>query len=376
MIERQLGLQPSRVDADQLFRKADVALCAIDGETRRLTRSNRPFASLVGRSEECLVGSELLGLFDEPDLELLHGIMGGIVGRSIDSCQARVRLAPPGHREQVVVSMLPFEHPLGNVLVALVPADDDDRTTEGGELLAATTRRLALLAVDHDWKIDELSTDLSELVGHAAASLRGRPVQSLVHPADVPLLLLALGRASADGRSAPARLRLVAADGSSIAARLEVSPLCGHQPPRYAMALWISDDDRDREVAAERARRLEGHLWRIAMELQTAELPDLPLAALATGTASRPGIKELSARQGEITERLLRGERVPAIARQLYLSESTVRNHLSVIFRKFGVHSQAELIALLVPPLGRSGGRLSLEEVPPMKSASGTADHS
>ena len=34
------------------------------------------------------------------------------------------------------------------------------------------------------------------------------------------------------------------------------------------------------------------------------------------------------------------------IARELFVSESTVRNHLSVIYDRMGVGSQAELIAL------------------------------
>jgi DNA-binding CsgD family transcriptional regulator len=34
----------------------------------------------------------------------------------------------------------------------------------------------------------------------------------------------------------------------------------------------------------------------------------------------------------------------------MYLSKSTVRNHLSVVYGKFGVHSQAELLAKLRNP--------------------------
>jgi DNA-binding NarL/FixJ family response regulator len=55
--------------------------------------------------------------------------------------------------------------------------------------------------------------------------------------------------------------------------------------------------------------------------------------------------ESFSTRQWEILTRLIRGERVQAIADDLYLSPSTVRNHLSVIYRKFGVHSQSELLA-------------------------------
>ena len=43
---------------------------------------------------------------------------------------------------------------------------------------------------------------------------------------------------------------------------------------------------------------------------------------------------------------------MPQIARELFLSQSTVRNHLTEMFRKLGVHSQEELLALV-----RSGAR-------------------
>ena len=59
------------------------------------------------------------------------------------------------------------------------------------------------------------------------------------------------------------------------------------------------------------------------------------------------GADGLSPRQWEIVTRLLRGERVPDIARSLFLSQSTVRNQLGAVYRKLGVHSQAELIARL-----------------------------
>jgi putative nucleotidyltransferase with HDIG domain len=64
-------------------------------------------------------------------------------------------------------------------------------------------------------------------------------------------------------------------------------------------------------------------------------------------TVRFPQLRALSARQWEVLSHLMRGERVRAIAKELFVSESTVRNHLSAIFERFGVHSQAELVALL-----------------------------
>ena len=75
---------------------------------------------------------------------------------------------------------------------------------------------------------------------------------------------------------------------------------------------------------------------------------------------SDPALRELSQRQLEILRRLLRGERVPMIARDLFLSQSTVRNHLSAIYRRLGVHSQAELLARLLPRWrGTANGRVA-----------------
>ena len=64
------------------------------------------------------------------------------------------------------------------------------------------------------------------------------------------------------------------------------------------------------------------------------------------------GIDRLSKRELEVLGLLIEGWRVPSIARCLYVSEHTVRNHLKAIYRKLGAHSQQELIERLKPPQG------------------------
>ena len=103
--------------------------------------------------------------------------------------------------------------------------------------------------------------------------------------------------------------------------------------------------DADTRAAADRVAQLEQHLWRIAHEIEAAGV--ISTVARAPAPSSVPGLSDLSTRQWEVVTRLLRGQRVSTIAREMYLSPSTVRNHLAAIYRKVGVRSQAELLELL-----------------------------
>jgi DNA-binding CsgD family transcriptional regulator len=94
-----------------------------------------------------------------------------------------------------------------------------------------------------------------------------------------------------------------------------------------------------------RAVQLEEHLWRIGAEVRAAGL--LPRVGDIPALDKLHDFAELSERQREIVVRLMEGQRVPQIAQAMYLSPSTIRNHLTAVFRRFGVHSQAELIATL-----------------------------
>jgi DNA-binding NarL/FixJ family response regulator len=72
------------------------------------------------------------------------------------------------------------------------------------------------------------------------------------------------------------------------------------------------------------------------------------LAALQTpvSPASERSFPELTRREYEVLELLAQGQSNNAIADHLFLSEKTVRNHLSLIFDKLSVRSRAEAIVL------------------------------
>jgi DNA-binding CsgD family transcriptional regulator len=103
---------------------------------------------------------------------------------------------------------------------------------------------------------------------------------------------------------------------------------------------------------ADRVAELELRLRHIATEVRAAGVLD-ELDAMPA-TSEHPRLRELTSRQWEILSRLIRGERVPTIARGLFISQSTVRNHLAGIYARFDVHSQAELLeAVRRPPSTR-----------------------
>jgi PAS domain S-box-containing protein len=88
---------------------------------------------------------------------------------------------------------------------------------------------------------------------------------------------------------------------------------------------------------------LRPNLERIALEIQ--------MVGLTAGSAStvplplgHPELARLSEREKEVLARLVAGERVPTIARDLHISPHTVRNHLKSMYRQLGASGQAALI--------------------------------
>ena len=64
----------------------------------------------------------------------------------------------------------------------------------------------------------------------------------------------------------------------------------------------------------------------------------------AIDVESTPLLSDLSAREREVFELLAFGYRAAEIARELFISQHTVRKHSKTIFRKLQVHSQIELM--------------------------------
>lgn len=68
-------------------------------------------------------------------------------------------------------------------------------------------------------------------------------------------------------------------------------------------------------------------------------------AARRFGALDSAALSELSPRELEVLELILDGQRLPQVAKALFISPHTARNHLKAIFEKLDVHSQEELLA-------------------------------
>ena len=85
---------------------------------------------------------------------------------------------------------------------------------------------------------------------------------------------------------------------------------------------------------------LAAELAGVAMKLQSMTFT-ASVTSDGVAPVDHPILQDLSKREQEVLEHLVRGSRVNNIAGELFISPSTVRNHLKSIYRKLGVSRRA-----------------------------------
>ena len=193
-------------------------------------------------------------------------------------------------------------------------------------------------------RITCISSDAREVLGWDPEQIVGKPLLG-VHPEDRPDLLSTVRDMHPEDIVAR-HIRVRHRDGHYVRVQCLVVVIAESGDESLVFAL-VPDWDVPPPSGAtpDRLTEMELRLRRIADELRAAGVLD-DMHPMPTAEQF-PQLLDLTSRQWQILSRLLRGQRVPTIARDLYLSPGTVRNHLAAIFERFDVHSQAELIALL-----------------------------
>jgi len=204
---------------------------------------------------------------------------------------------------------------------------------------------IAVGVADSRWCIKAITNDASSLFGYDADELVGRSFLDFVSSDRV-------SEVTTDGVRPPTApihlpgMLMKEKGGGWVRVCLLVAPLPDRDGGDVIFA--IVGPAPEAWSALERVAELELRLRRISEEVRAAGV--LEHVHTLRPHVDHPELSELTTRQWEILSLLVQGMRVPSIAGQLYLSPSTVRNHLATIFRKFGVHSQSELLDLLRSP--------------------------
>ena len=136
---------------------------------------------------------------------------------------------------------------------------------------------------------------------------------------------------------------LMTIEGDPIPTHTKIIPMHNGVGPSAAL-LWIFSPapGEVRVIQDPRRRELEDAMRRISDELTRVGVGGSGTTVEPVPT--HPDLDLLSRRERDVVTHLLQGHRVVSIAELLEVSEHTVRNHLKSIFRKLGVHSQAELV--------------------------------
>ena len=326
---------------------SELPVGLIELESFALLTLSRSAAALLGAPLDDLIGMSVLELTEQP--EATRDALETMARGSIDAYEARRQLRRSDGSTSDVrlwVRDLGAQGHSGMALMLLIP----DPGTLGEEELARIAPALPEVTVgtvDESGAFDRLSPEVQDLLGYASVDLDGELLLDSVHPDDVGRFRSAASRSLADRCGVGVTVRLANQTQGWEDVRMVLSPSDDEASRRLGFS--ITDDIRTLEPSTGAPGRestpmpeLERGLARIANEIQALRVA-VGVADLPAGEAL-PELADLSSRQWEVVTRLLDGQRPPAIAKAMYVSQSTIRNHLTAVFRKLGVHSQQELI--------------------------------
>jgi DNA-binding CsgD family transcriptional regulator len=318
------------------IKRLPVSAAATDLNTYEIVAVNDKIGSLVGTRYGELVGTDVRAHLWPDELDSVRLAYAAMAAGAVDGYEAKGALITrQGDRVPVIVWGRRVE--CSDKVYGLW-------FLESRQELSATfplprkTSGLVLAMTDHDWQIEYMNADAS-LLGVQGSDLRGFPLLGLLHPSAVVDFLTAAGQAASRDIGVSVWTRVRVGSESWADRYCFLVRMCSHEPPR--LGIVVSDGPGSGD--GDGGDPFEAEARHCAMQARALKT----LGALPSLTGLPHG-GELSARQTEIVSRLIAGERVPQISRSMFLSQSTVRNHLTATYKKFGVHSQAALLAALL----------------------------
>ena len=318
-----------------------VAVALIHTERAAVIAGNDAYADLVGRSPDSLAGLPLEAYLDPERAALSRSVLTAMRDGWLDDVKGDIELRRPGGPASAYSwSQVLGARPPHTAVIAGAVA-----TAGGGPRSAQSVidpGRVLLGTLDDDWRLHDVAVSTASRFGWSVEPPGRLRLHDLVHPADAESLVDDLDPSAVARRPTTLGLRVRVHSDRWVKADLTVSRLHGLDAPPFALVINVPATPALPEADADRANRLEAYLAHIGAQVRAA-------GVAMPGSAGRfVDLPQLTERQNDIARRLVEGQRVRSIADDLFLSPSTVRNHLSAIFRALGVRSQSELLGRLL----------------------------
>ena len=337
---------PTVSELRSLVNESAIAILMFRLATQSLLVANGAASELIGRPESAMLGWRPGDIWLGAGGRQCQVALSGLAVGALDTYGGLRQLGTSGDGPLAVSISVRRLEVTGGLVAAmiLVPLDGAKATIRSFEAFLGSEAVDLAVATTRYWRIDHSVSKGKMVLGEYHGALAGRNLTSFVHPSDAADLSKMMSRTDQRSQGIFLQLRLLLSNRRWIKTSCLLFPL----PDEHAsVPRLVSETTGDvaRSSDSERIAALERHLLGFAAELHAAGWRDArPLAADASRFAA---LDRLPKRQREIVDRLLRGERVASMSTAMYISASTVRNHLSRIYEVFGVHSQAGLLRIL-----------------------------
>jgi len=334
---------------ESLIRDSGGPLAAVELPSGRFLAVNPLLAKVLDSTVDALTGSSSLEQLSPAERHSAELGFRALADGHLTGYQAIRTRASSGNPGQVFSVWVNAVDVAGTRigLASVAPAAD-----LGSEFLPPSPLPVArqlgdvvLGTVDGAWRIDRISQDVTALLGITPEQCVGVPILGAIHPSDAPGFLAAVEHARRGERAVTLTVRLSGSAPRWCEVSTVFAVISPEIPPPMAFALIRGGSGTGSAADASREARLEAHMLRIADELHAAGL--LPRLGQLPALSGNPRLGLLTSREWAVLTRLLDGQRAAAIAEDLFVSQSTVRNHLSSIYAKLRVNGQVDLIRTL-----------------------------
>jgi DNA-binding CsgD family transcriptional regulator len=335
------ALSSANQEVWDIVKDLDLSVALVSTKDYTVVAATEAFLDAVGRDASDVIEKPTFDLFLPGEESSVRAALDALSKGKIEFYRThRLIYQPRGEPRQasIWVHVINF----GQERFALCELSTDGEPVDSSlvKYVARSTPAMAFGITDEHGIVTSVSEDIHDVMGVKASDLIGKPLLQGSDTSNAWRLLDAT--LSKTGRDCIS-LRLDSM-GSTTYSHIRCILTSFVKSSTYGFIL-IPEPELTSAATTDRVADLEKSLWKIATEVQASGIFE-HLWSFPDGERF-PQLNSLSSRQWEVLSRLLRGQRVSTIAEELFVSESTVRNSLSTIFHKFGVHSQAELLKLL-----------------------------